>query len=344
MITIDGAMGEGGGQVLRTSLTLAMLTSQPLKLINIRAKRNKPGLLRQHLTAVLAAQQITNGQVTGAQLGSQSVEFVPGKIAAGDYHFTIGSAGSTVLVCQTILLALAFADEPSTVTFEDGTHNGKSPSLSFLQQSFLPLLAHMGVKTEVSVERYGFYPAGGGKWSITIYPTPDLKPFELIAPGAEFSVDLDNCSLTAVMCRLARKIGEREIAAATDTLAWQGVRNELLHVESPAPGNSFQVAIAVEHNSIMFEEVGRVGVSAERVANGAAKRSRDFIASYAAVEEHLADQLLLPMALAQGGCFTTTKPSLHTTTNIDVIKQFLPLNFMITRENENLYYIEVLRT
>ncbi|MCG7532755.1 RNA 3'-terminal phosphate cyclase [Psychrobium sp. MM17-31] len=344
MITIDGAMGEGGGQVLRTSLTLAMLTGQPLKLINIRAKRNKPGLLRQHLTAVLAAQQITNGQVTGAQLGSQSVEFVPGKITAGDYHFAIGSAGSTVLVCQTILLALAFADKPSTVTFEGGTHNGKSPSLSFLQQSFLPLLEQMGVKTQVRVERYGFYPAGGGKWSITIEPTRVLKPLELTSAGAEFSAQQRRCSLTALMCKLAHKIGVREIAAAKETLAWQDVHGELLHVDSPAPGNSFQVAIAAEHNSIMFEEVGRVGVSAERVANGAAKRARDFIASYAAVEEHLADQLLLPLALAQSGCFTTTKPSLHTTTNIDVIKQFLELNFMITQENESLYHIEVQQT
>ncbi len=134
---------------------------------------------------------------------------------------------------------------------------------------------------------------------------------------------------------------DKIIAAAKETLAWQDVHGELLHVDSPAPGNSFQVAIAAEHNSIMFEEVGRVGVSAERVANGAANRARDFIASYAAVEEHLADQLLLPLALAQSGCFTTTKPSLHTTTNIDVIKQFLELNFMITQENENLYHIEV---
>ena len=344
MIIIDGAMGEGGGQVLRTSLTLAMITGQPLKLINIRAKRNKPGLLRQHLTAVLAAEQITNGRVTGAQLGSQSVEFVPGKITAGDYHFAIGSAGSTVLVCQTILLALAFADEPSTVTFEGGTHNGKSPSLSFLQQSFLPLLAQMGVKADVCVERYGFYPVGGGKWTITINPMGECKGIDLLTAGAEFSAQDKNCSLTALLCRLSPKIGEREIAASANTLAWQGANSEIIHVESPASGNTFQIAIASEHYAIMFEEIGQVGISAERVANGAAKRARDFIASRAAVEENMADQLLLPMALAQNGNFTTTKPSLHTTTNIEVIKQFLPLNFMITKENESLYHIEVQRT
>ncbi|WMS88908.1 RNA 3'-terminal phosphate cyclase [Pleionea litopenaei] len=151
MKTIDGAFGEGGGQVLRSSLTLSMITKTPIELINIRAKRSKPGLMRQHLTAIEAAKTICNAEVVGANLGAETIQFYPGEIQAGNYDFSIGTAGSTVLVCQTILLALAYAPDHSRVRFEGGTHNGLSPSLCFFEQSYLPVLRQMGLTCDLDV-------------------------------------------------------------------------------------------------------------------------------------------------------------------------------------------------
>lgn len=178
-LIIDGSMGEGGGQVLRSSLTLAMLLQQPFEIQNIRAGREKPGLLRQHLTCVRAAATICNAKVTGDVLGSDRVSFEPGPVTPGDYHFVIGSAGSTTLVCQTLLLPLAMAGAQSRIRFEGGTHNGLSPSLDFLRTSFLPVLAQMGLRTEIQARSYGFYPAGGGDWSIQIEPVTTLQPLQL---------------------------------------------------------------------------------------------------------------------------------------------------------------------
>ena len=169
-LVIDGAQGEGGGQVLRTALTLSILTKQPIELINIRAKRNKPGLLRQHLTSVLAAKKICGAKTEGVELGASRIRFSPGEVQPGAYHFSISTAGSTVLVCQTILPVLMLADASSEVIFEGGTHNGMSPSLCFLEHSYLPVLKMMGVECKIDVSKLGFYPAGGGRWKLTIKP------------------------------------------------------------------------------------------------------------------------------------------------------------------------------
>lgn len=174
-LVIDGAQGEGGGQVLRTALTLSILTQRPIEIVNIRAKRKKPGLLRQHLTSVLAAQAICEASTEGVELGSSRIRFSPGEVLPGDYRFAIGTAGSTVLVCQTILPVLALAKAGSKVEFEGGTHNGMSPSLCFLEQSYLPLLKLMGIDCKIVKSSLGFYPVGGGKWQIEIKPAKVLS-------------------------------------------------------------------------------------------------------------------------------------------------------------------------
>ena len=340
-LTIDGAQGEGGGQVLRTALTLAMLTQQKIELINIRAGRKKTGLLRQHLTSVLAAQAVCGAITEGVELGSTRLLFSPGKVKAGDFNFAIGTAGSTVLVCQTILPVLALAETESTVTFEGGTHNGMSPSLSFLEASFLPVLENMGVSCKINTMSLGFYPAGGGKWQINIKPTKALTPIHLHRAGSEFAASSQHCTLTALMSQLPENIGRREIKAAKKILNWHNASSQVHKVMTPGPGNSFQLCIDSDTHQNVFEVVGELGVSAERIAKKAAGRVNKFIHAKAAVEEHLADQLLLLIALAGSGSFTTTKPSLHTTTNINVIKQMLKKEINVKPLTESLWQISL---
>ena len=184
MITIDGAAGEGGGQIVRTAVGLALVTGQPCQLVNIRAGRRKPGLLAQHLTAVQAAAQISGAELQGAQLGAHEFTLTPGQVAAGKYHFQVGTAGSATLVLQTILPALMIATGISEITLEGGTHNPFAPPFDFLQQAFFPLLQRMGVTISATIARYGFYPAGGGQFTVTIQPAQRLAPLELLAKGA----------------------------------------------------------------------------------------------------------------------------------------------------------------
>ena len=183
MIEIDGSQGEGGGQVLRTSLALSMVSGSPFRIQNIRAGRKKPGLMRQHLTSVNAAAEVCQARVQGNELGSLELEFFPGTVRPGNYHFSVGTAGSTTLVCQTVLPALMTASAPSTLTLEGGTHNPFAPPFDFLERVFAPVVETMGPKIDLMIERYGFYPAGGGKVQLRIEPVESLAPIDLTERG-----------------------------------------------------------------------------------------------------------------------------------------------------------------
>src|SRR5690242_7527890 len=184
MIIIDGSFGEGGGQILRTSLTLSLVTGKPLRIERIRAGRKSPGLLRQHLAAVNAAARVGYAEVEGASLGARELTFRPQTVAAGHYQFAVGTAGSATLVLQTVLPALLTADAPSTLVLEGGTHNPYAPPFDFLEKTFLPLLNRMGPRVEARLERHGFYPAGGGRFIVEITPAQQLGRFELDDRGA----------------------------------------------------------------------------------------------------------------------------------------------------------------
>ncbi|MEM7184234.1 MAG: RNA 3'-terminal phosphate cyclase [Spirochaetota bacterium] len=336
-LTIDGSLGEGGGQVLRTALSLSILTQKPIEFTNIRAKRKKPGLLRQHLTSVKAAQAICNAKTEGVEFGASRLRFTPGNIKADSYYFAIGTAGSTALVCQTILPVLALSDAPSTITLEGGTHNGMSPSLCFLQHAYFPIIERMGVKCEVNTQRFGFYPAGGGKWQLTIMPTSHFKPLHLLDGAAHLATDPQHCRMRALLSKLPKTIGEREIKTAREELNWSRANAQVDQVESKGPGNSLHLVVQADTHCNVFEVIGEKGVSAESVAKRCAGQVKKFLAANAAVEEHLVDQLLLPMALAGAGSFTTTVPSLHTRTNIDIIQQFLDIPIAVVQVNESLW-------
>ena len=323
MITIDGSFGEGGGQILRTSLALALVTQKPFRIERIRAGRKSPGLLPQHLAAVNAAAQAGCAEVKGADLNSRELTFEPQAVAAGRYHFAVGTAGSATLVLQTVLPALMIADAPSVLVLEGGTHNSFAPPFDFLEKTFLPLLNEMGPRVTARLERHGFYPAGGGRFVIEITPTPRLCPIEVSERGT-----VTRRAARALVARLPRQIGERELMVIGSKLAWRG---EWLRVEeieeSRGPGNCVMIEIECERLTEVFTAFGARGVRAEAVAEQAVQQALAYLAADAAADEYLADQLLLPMALAGGGTFTAACLSLHATTNMEVIRKFLDVEF-----------------
>lgn len=332
MIHIDGSSGEGGGQILRSSLSLSLATGQPFKVDHIRAGRERPGLLRQHLTAVLAAAEVGSATVDGAALGSTSLSFTPGGVRSGDYRFKVGTAGSTTLVLQTILPALVTAAGPSTVTIEGGTHNKMAPPFEFLRDTFLPLLERMGPRIEMQLERYGFYPAGGGRLVIHIQPVARLTPIEL---GERGGITSRQC--VALVANLPRHIGQRELEKVSQMLNWNGDSGVIEETRnSTSPGNAVMVKLTSAEVTEVFTAFGELGVSAEKVADSAARQARGYLVSQAAAGEYLTDQLLLPMALCGSGSFTGHKLSLHARTNMAVIGQFLPIRFEVTEAVRHL--------
>ncbi|MFC5456484.1 RNA 3'-terminal phosphate cyclase [Prosthecobacter fluviatilis] len=316
---------SGGGQLLRSSLSLAMITGRPFRMTNIRGKRPKPGLMRQHLTCVKAAAKVCDACVDGAELGSVELVFRPGQVMGGNYSFAIGSGGSTTLVLQTLLPALLHAEAASTLRIEGGTHNPMAPPFDFIEHCYMPVIQSLGAKTEVKLERAGFMQAGGGVISVEIRPIKKWKKLKLIERGALH--EAFGCVLHA---HLHRDIAEREIATATQLLEWPVGQIDLRYAnDSTGPGNAILLGARFENVCEISSGIAQQGRSAEAVATGAAKGLLSYLASEAPVGVHLADQLLLPMALAGGGVFHTLAISNHTQTNMALIEQFLPVKFAV---------------
>jgi len=341
MITIDGSQGEGGGQIIRTSLALSLITGKPFRIYNVRARREKPGLGRQHLTAVRAAATIGGAQVEGAAFGATAFTFHPGTVTPGDYTFPIGTAGSATLVLQTILPPLMLAPAPSTLAFEGGTHNVHAPPYEFIVKTFLPLLNRMGVRVNAELARYGFYPPGGGRFHARVEPAAGkLRPLDLLARG-----EIRARRARALVVKLPPTVGERELGVVAERLGWGDLRGDELRVETSgnavSPGNVLTLEIESEHLTEVFTGIGERGVRAETVAERTAAEARAYLETGAPVGEHLADQLLIPLALAGGGSYTTGEPSLHTTTNIEVVKLFLDVRITTKPMGGNVWQVEI---
>jgi RNA 3'-terminal phosphate cyclase (ATP) len=319
MLQIDGSQGEGGGQVLRSALALSMVTATPFRMVRIRAGRKEPGLKRQHLTAVRAAVAVCGAAVEGDALRSTELTFSPGPVRGGEYTFSVGTAGSTTLVLQTVLPALLLADCPTRVTLEGGTHNPMAPPFPFLARTFLPLVNRMGPRVTARLERPGFFPAGGGRFAVEIEPCDRLVGFDLRERGK-----LVRRSATATVARLPRHIAERELKVVGRKMNWT---KDELHVEevrdSHGPGNVVTMEVESEHICEVFTAFGEVKRPAEAVANDAVRQCRRYLASHAPVGEYLCDQLMLPMAIAGGGTYLATCLSGHAKTHIELIHQFL---------------------
>lgn len=321
MLTIDGSEGEGGGQVLRTALGLSLVTGKPFLIDRIRARRSKPGLQRQHLTAVLAAAEVGGARTEGAELGSQRLFFRPSRLRAGDYRFAIGTAGSTTLVLQTVLPALLMADGPSTVVIEGGTHNPMAPPFEFVEQAFVPLLHRMGAGLQLTLRRHGFYPAGGGELIAAIAPAA-WQPLEL-----HERTERPQLRGRILISGIPHHVAEREATVLGRELGLGADEVLIQPVRAPGPGNVVMLRLGLGMTTEVVTALGERGVTAEEVAGRVAAETRALLAANVPVGEHLADQLLIPLALAGGGSFTTMAPSQHTRTNAQVIEQFLPVRF-----------------
>lgn len=334
MITIDGSQGEGGGQVVRNALALSLVTGEPCRIANIRGRRPKPGLMRQHLTAVEAACAIGNAGCSGGAVGSAELEFRPGRVAPGEYRFAVGTAGSTGLVLQTILLPLILAGGRSRVVLDGGTHNMMAPPFEFIERCFLPILNRMGPTVTARLVRHGFYPRGGGRIEIDI-EAASLRPIDCLERGAPIAV-----SATALLAGLPFAIAERELETARTLLDWPDDAFAVRQLpDDRGPGNALLLEARFEHVTEIVTGFGKLGVSAESLAKTAAHRMTGYLASPAFAGPYLADQLLLPFALAGGGAFTTVKPSQHARTAADVIALFTGQRFGFEQQENGVHLV-----
>jgi RNA 3'-terminal phosphate cyclase (ATP) len=366
LIEIDGSSGEGGGQILRTSLALALVTGRPLRIARIRAGRSKPGLAAQHLQAVEAARAICNGRVEGAELGSQEIVLEPGDVVPGQYRFEIGTAGATSLVLHTLYVPLALAGGPSELVIRGGTHVAWSPSFHYLRDHWRPALALMGLDVELEIRKAGYYPKGGGEIVARISPRERLKAVKLardaappqaealrpdqdaVAPGEDTAAARPDAprlagdaamprgrtapsqaAVTIVSTRLPSHVAERQSRTARGLLENAGLDAavQIEEYDGPAPGTATHVRIPTGLSGGMFTSLGERGLPAEKVATRAAEQAIAFAAGDAAIDKYLADQLILPLALADGTSeYTTSEITQHLVTNADVVAEFLPVD------------------
>jgi len=337
-LEIDGSFGEGGGQILRSALALSAIFQRPIKISKIRAGRKNPGLAAQHLTGVHAITEITDAEAHGAEMRSQELTFAPRALKPGNYVFDVAriqpSAGAISLIFQAIILPLAFANAPSTVTLRGGTHVAWSPTVHYLQEIFLEYAKKFGVHAEITLNRWGWYPKGGGEVIVKIQPIaqksdgiPKLKEVRLLERG-----ELIRITGISALSNLPMKIAQRQQQRAMRRLRdiTKKVNIKLVDAPSIGQGTTIFLKAVFEHTVAGFSALGERGKRAEKVADEACDELREFIGKDAAIEPYLSDQLVLLMALAEGNsAFTTSKITKHLTTNIWLVEKFLPVQFRV---------------
>jgi len=336
-IEIDGSFGEGGGQILRTALSLSLLTGKGFRIYNLRAKRAKSGLRAQHLSAVKSAVKISGSKVSGDEIGSKEIIFSPERAKPGRYKIDIGTAGSTALVFQTLLPVLLCLDQESELTLKGGTHNPKSPCFDFLKECFLPLLSQLGIKVEAKLLSYGFYPKGGGEVHFKIYPWKrEGKYLQLSEPA-----DWEGPSAEILLANLAGHIAERERAELVKRLGISPERVQFNFLSSEfGPGNVILLRYFNKERSEIFTGYGERGKRAERVAQEVVREAKNFCKSKSQVDHYLSDQLLIYLALSQGE-FTTNFLSSHFHTNLEMIEKFLKIDKQIWSLRSDLYLVRI---
>ncbi|MGB9729329.1 MAG: RNA 3'-terminal phosphate cyclase [Thermoprotei archaeon] len=347
MILIDGSFGEGGGQILRVAVGLAALAKKPIEIINIRMKRDPPGLRPQHLTAVKAVASLVNARVEGLEVGSTKIKFIPGDISSGNFTFDVGTAGSVSLVLQALLPVLAFTKAPINVTLKGGTAVPWSPPITYIEKVLLPLLSRMGLKAEIRIIRHGFYPKGGGIVNITVYPVSQLKPIELIEQG-----NIKQIKGISLSARLPSHIAERQARSAEKILREYlgniNININIIHsgpeVDNVLSPGTFIVLLAETDKNVIIgsDALGEKGKPAEKVGEEAALKLINEIKSNATVDVHMSDQLIPWMALANGTSkIKVSSFSLHAYTCIYITKQILGGEFKVQGELNKPSIIEV---
>ncbi len=337
MITIDGSEGEGGGQMVRNACALSLITGEAFHFKNIRAKRSKPGLMRQHLTAVEAACRISGSAFDGIQVGATDLTFRPGTVVPGEYHFSIGTAGSTSLVLQTVLMPLIFASAPSRLVIEGGTHAMGAPPFEFIERCFLPLINQMGPRISARLIRHGFYPRGGGRIEVDIEPAP-LRPIACLDRGAPMDVACE-AHFAGISFDVARRLRGR-VQAALPT--WPQTAFSVRELPpDQGPGVILMLTARYAHVAELVSGFGQLGVPAEQVGKVAAARMQGYQESIAFAGPHLADQLVLPFVLAGRGQFTTVKPTQHLITAMELATRFTGRRFDLADHDGGAHLVSV---
>lgn len=330
MIEIDGSFGEGGGQILRTSLGLSLAIGKPFHIHSIRAGRSKPGLQSQHLAAVKAAAEVGHAEVTGAFIGSREISFSPCGVFPEDHSFTVGTAGSTGLVLQAALPALLTCSGPSTLTLEGGTHNPWAPPFDFIEKAFLPMVCRMGPMVKATIERHGFYPAGAGMIRVHIEPSAALQRIDVLERGR-----VKDKHVKVLISNLPMHIARREAEVLRRRLQIEKGCIEIETPQSAGPGNAVVVEVRSEQVTEVFSAFGRIGLPAEKLSEDLAREVGRYLNARVPVGKHLADQLMVPMALAGGGSFLTIPLTGHAITNIHVIKAFVEMDVSVAEKDHN---------
>ncbi|NLX11884.1 MAG: RNA 3'-phosphate cyclase [Chloroflexi bacterium] len=322
MITLDGSRGEGGGQIVRTAVTLSCIIGTPVRIENIRAGRSPAGLRAQHVAAVQAAASICNAEMDGVEVRSETITFTPGgAVRAGEYEWSIGTAGSAPLVVQTVLLPLALAKGESTIRVYGGTHVPFSPSGHYLRDVYVPMLLSLGADVETYMDSFGWVPEGGGAIVARTGGGAQLKGVMLLNRGL-----IERIIGTAVVNNLPSHIPQRMANRATNLLETIGAPLDIRPLRARGASTGAGIFLTVEYNNGRggFDALGRKGLPSEAVADQAVTPLLAFHDSGAAVDAHLADQLVLPLALAEGeSAFSTTTCTEHLRTNIEVVRAFL---------------------
>ncbi len=331
MIEIDGSFGEGGGQILRSSLSLAAVMKIPLQIHNIRAKRSQPGLRSQHLAAVKAIAKITQAELHGAEVGSQNVTLIPKHTKGGQYQFEIPTAGALSLVLQTVFLPLSFTESHSALVLTGGTHVPWSPIFHYLSELWLPVMAELGFRMDLVLEKAGFYPPGGGRAAVKVLPTHQLNPFYCKERG-----DLLRIRGLSGVANLSEEIAKRQKHQALKRLYAVCHDSKIKTLQMPAASKGTFILLKTEFEHCAhacFTALGAPGKPAEQVADEAVDQTLAFLQTQACVDPHLADQLLLPLSIIEGESqFTTSQITQHLLTNAYVLQLFLPVKIKITGE------------
>lgn len=339
MIEIDGSLGEGGGQILRSALTMSIATGKSMCIDNIRAGRSKPGLRAQHLKSLEAATRIAAARVQGAHLGSMRVEFQPTAIHAGDYRFEIGTAGATGLLLQTIYLPLARTKSASKVSIIGGTHVRWSPCFHYLDWQWTHYISQIGCHIDLHLERAGFYPQGGGCIHVGIQPVDEISSLELVERGR-----LRRIYGVSIACNLPQHISDRQRKRAIERLKTLKCDLDVAIQRMPSnnKGSLLCLVAEFENGRGCYFGLGERGLPAERVADVAVGQLFDFIESDGCVDQYLADQMLLPLAFASGSSkFRTSMITKHLTTNANVINAFGAARIVFSGEIGNVGIVEI---
>lgn len=334
-IQLDGSILEGGGQLLRVAVALSAVTRQPIQVDKIRLRREKPGLRHQHLAAVKAVAELVDADVSGLEVGSESITFKPKRSTEINLHVDIGTAGSTTLVLQALMPALAFAPDRIFVTLSGGTNNPLAPSTDYMKHVLIPCLRLLGYKCQVELERRGFYPRGGGEVKIESRPASLLKPLQLTAPGT-----VSNIKIFSYSCQLPSHITERMVSAASSKLHDSGFEVTKTEIEARRMGDpkcsvdpGCGLLIVVEYASgafAGFDGLGEKGLPAEKVAEEVSSRALEHLLTQAQVERHLCDQLLIWMSLASGVSeIRTSELTRHSLTCMEVARMLLGVEFEV---------------